>query len=191
MCLEGRAPPTASATDARCPSVRLCARQVRKGFPRRLRRHGGLPSEPCSGFHSRAGRVGAYAFFGVSPCCFFVPSLAARRPTDRTRTLDRMTHVGSIFGPSKSIPAGSGPQPGANACLSGVRRMAVPEEAFGPCISAVVQSSGFAAAVSGLRRQVGRDSRSSRRGQLPLVAGLLCDRTRGGLSRNREARARR
>ena len=45
-------------------------------------------------------------------------------------------------------------QPGANACLSGVRRMAVPEEAFGPCISAVVQSSGFAAAVSGLRRQV-------------------------------------
>ena len=104
---RGTCPPTASATDARCPSVRLCARQVRKGFPRRLRRHGGLPSEPCSGFHSRAGRVGAYAFFGVSPCCFFVPSLAARRPTDRTRTLDRMTHVGSIFGPSKSIPAGS------------------------------------------------------------------------------------
>jgi len=45
-------------------------------------------------------------------------------------------------------------QPGVNACLLGVRRMAIPEEAFGPCISAVYQSSGFAPAVGSLRSQV-------------------------------------
>jgi hypothetical protein len=45
-------------------------------------------------------------------------------------------------------------QPGANACLSAVHRGALPEEAFGPCISAASQSSGFAPAVSNLHRQV-------------------------------------
>ncbi len=45
---------------------------------------------------------------------------------------------------------------GVNACLAGVRREAIPVEAFAPCIGDTYQSSGFAQAAGHLRSQVER-----------------------------------